>query len=145
MSKYLLFSFLVMPLFLNSLVPIFFFICCLPSFFFHAFFSSSLRVELFLFFFLSLFWGPCVDSCLSSFFLFFAWGTAFFFFVFGVELFSSFSFLFSGGAAFCFWLLFLSFFWGPCVFTLSFHHLSKPFEIDPMFPDRLFDSRGLGS
>ena len=98
----------------------FFFICRSSSFsffFFHAIFYS-LGVELFLFFFLSFFWGPCVDSCLSPF-----------------------SFLFSGSAAFCFvffffvfgfFFLFL-FFCGECIFSLSFHRLNKPFEIDTMF------------
>ena len=61
-------------------------------------------------------WRPCVDSCVFSFSLFFFLGAPHFFFF----LFSVLSFFFS---------LFL-FFWVPCVFSLSFHRLNKPLEID---------------
>ena len=79
MSKYLLFLFL--------------FFSCLFSWlpWFQFFFSFSAR--LFLFFF----WGPCVDSCVSSFFFSsFLGAPHFFLIVFGVELFSCFFFFFGG-------------------------------------------------
>ena len=95
MSKYVLFLFFFHAFFLTLLVPIlFFFICRLPFFF--LFFLSFLGVELFFFFFFPFFWGPCVNSCLSSF-----------------------SFLFSGGTAFyfsCFWLFFFFLFLGALCF-----------------------------
>ena len=86
------------------------------SFFFHVFFFSSLGVELSFFCFFPFFLGALYRQLSFLFFSFFGgWGCA--------------AFCFS-----CFWLLFLvSFFWGPCVFSHSFHHLNKPFEIDPMF------------
>ena len=141
MSKYLLFLFLfLMPFYWLHWFQSFFFINRSPSFSFFFFFLLGaphfllvFGVVLFLFFFFPFSRGPCVDSCLSSFsflfsaglvstivFLFFfflpfpAWGAAYFLLVFGVEFF----FLFP-------------FFWGSCVFSLSFQRLNKPFEIDP--------------
>ena len=99
------------------------------------------------FFFLEL-------SCVTSFFLFFS--RLFFLFTFGVALFFSFfsfrcwTFLlfFSGGYRICsswFWSLFLvSYFLGPCVFSLSlsFDRLNKPLRnrfliVLSRFSDRL--------
>ena len=154
MSKYLLFSFsfLFMPFFLTSLVAIFFFFH-LPFAFIFFFFSSCL-------FFLEL-------SCFSSFFLFF--------FCLGglvsTVVFLLFSFLLSGGTAFCFscfWLLFLFFFclgrrifsscfrcWAfSCFFLLgalcflsllpsSEQAAWNRFYVLSRFSDRLFDTRGI--
>ena len=82
--------------------------------FLHAFFFSSLGVGLFFFFFLSFFLGTlCRQLCFFFLLFFFPGKPHFVFTVFGF---------------FCF-----SFFWGPCVFSLSFYRLNKQFEIDSMF------------
>ena len=104
----------------NEQIPSFFFF-----FSFHAFFSWLRWLQSFFFSFstrlLFLFFLP---------FFFFSWSWAvflfffLFFFCLGHRIFSCFR---------CWAFFLVSFFWGPCVFSLSFHRLNKLLEIDPMF------------
>ena len=116
MSKYLLFNFFF----------------SLHAFFLDLagrnFFSFSTRLLFLFLFFLPFYFLLLELSCFSSFFLLFFWGLV------STVVFLLFSFLLSRGAAFFFLFSVLSFFlvsffWGPCVFSLPLYRLNKPLEI----------------